>query len=423
MRLCSSKGLLIPLAAVVAMVMTFVAIGAQPGVSEAKKSSYKTLRHKKTKFRVKAPKGFKLKYKRGVYVISKGSARVSYSLLKSNATPTAAGNALAEQAGATVLKKKEGEKRWTATLERKGQKDYVTVKRRGKKLVTTTYGLKKGKSKSKKKKSTGNTASIAAIPMATLRRIANAARGGRAVDLPRGNVQVPVAPIALKAYTAPDGKATGQVPAEAGWWFSGANGAIEGYHDTRGEFILGLPALIAIPGSGLCQAYPNTPCVENDYLNPDDALRQVYPRFRAFAPGAAESNIQITEIHPRNLPGFTSALYIATFDHGGTPWTGAFLVGTTPYAYSGTWLMYLSMIAVPNTDDSSVAQALLQTWQSWDPSAAVEERMRNTRTDIQATTEIIQSVNNFRQRVYDKTNENWDRYIRGKEPILTPVSY
>ncbi len=411
--------------AIAAMFAMFVAICAQPieaGAKKKKKTAYKTLRHKKTKFKVKAPKGFKLKYRRGVYVVSKGRARVAYTLLKTNATPAKAGNALVEQTGATVLKKKESAKRFSATISRKSQKDYVVVKKRGSNLVTATYGIKKKKSK-KKKKSAAAAVSIAAIPIRTLRGIANRARGGRARELPVGKVQVPVAPIALKAYTAPDGKATGQVPAEAGWWFSGANGAIEGYHSTRGEFIFGLPALISVPGSGLCQAYPNTPCVESDYKNPDDALREVYPKFRTFAPNGTDTNIEIRETHPRTLPGFSSALYIATFDHDGAPWIGAFLVGTTPNAYLGTWLMYLSMVAVPVSDDSSVAQALVQGWAAWDPSAAIEERLRNTTTTIKATTEIIQSVNEFRQRVFDKTNENWDRYIRGKDPILTPVSY
>jgi hypothetical protein len=104
---------------------------------------------------------------------------------------------------------------------------------------------------------------------------------------------------------------------------------------------------------------------------------------------------------------------MADFTRNGAPWTGAFLVGTTTNTGNpDQWLMYFSDIAVPKTDDTSVAQALVSTWQSWDPSAGDAARLDEARASQQATTGIIRSVNAFRQGVVEVAAENWDAYIR-----------
>jgi hypothetical protein len=49
-------------------------------------------------------------------------------------------------------------------------------------------------------------------------------------------------------------------------------------------------------------------------------------------------------------------------------------------------------------------------------------RQAQTFVTLQQTTQIIQSANEYRRRVFEKTNLNWDRYIRGQSPILDPVT-
>lgn len=74
--------------------------------------------------------------------------------------------------------------------------------------------------------------------------------------------------------------------------------------------------------------------------------------------------------------------------------------------------MYVSAIAVPDSDDSSVAQALVASWRSWDPGAAVQDRIENTRTTLQATADDIAAVDHFRQKVFQKVNDNWGEIFR-----------
>jgi len=116
---------------------------------------------------------------------------------------------------------------------------------------------------------------------------------------------------------------------------------------------------------------------------------------------------------PVSVPGYTSAAMLYThFTLNGAPWTGAFLVGITPDTGANYWLMYVSGISIPDSDDSSFGQALVKTWSSWDSSQAIDDRLAQINADADATTGIVQSVNDFRQAVHAEANETWDAYVR-----------
>jgi hypothetical protein len=119
--------------------------------------------------------------------------------------------------------------------------------------------------------------------------------------------------------------------------------------------------------------------------------------------------------------GMQSGMYEFTFDSSIGPARGFILAGTFE-TIDGYWYLYYSFIAVKVGAPGSVGDALLRTWQSWDPSVDQARRQAQTFITQQQTTQIIQSATEYRRRVFEKTNANWDRYIRGQSPILDPVA-
>ena len=112
-------------------------------------------------------------------------------------------------------------------------------------------------------------------------------------------------------------------------------------------------------------------------------------------------------------------MFQVNFQANGKAGTAYVIAGTTAFG-EGIWYLYYSYIAAYNGVPGTVGDALLRTWQSWDPSVNQAERQAQTIITQQETTRIIQSTGEYQRRVYEKTNYNWDAYIRGSDPVLGP---
>jgi hypothetical protein len=369
----------------------------------------KTLRDAATGFTVKAPADFRLGHsaKTGAYAISskRRHARVSYVRFTTTQAPDALAKSYLAAIGAKTVTETSAAGSYVAKVTTKaGKAEMVEGRQDGAGIDLIVWGSTRK----------GHAASAAASLAGILAGIARSATGGQAIAVPQTTHEVPVAPIALRPFVNSDGSAKAQVPADPDFSCSGVKGTVECY-GPRGELSLGLGLPVCPPGSTVAQYAALSPglCpVIAPFQSSANAVVSVWPRVRNLVLGGGIANMTVKQVIPANIPGYESALYIASFTRDGAPWTGAFLVGVTPATGSEQWLFYFSDMAVPGTDDSSVSQALLATWKSWDPSAAIDQRIQATNQSIKATTETIQSVNDFRQQVADQAAENWDGYIR-----------
>jgi hypothetical protein len=337
-----------------------------------------TLRHRATRFRITAPRGFRLRFSKGVYILAKGRRRMSFSRAVTGTTPSAFGAALLEQLGGRVVSRRATARRFTARVDRGSDRETVVVARDGRFLAVTT------------------STSPASRPdsLATVRRVGASAAGGVALKPPSAPAAGPE--IALQPYRAPDGGATALVP--AGWDVQSSGGAIQG-SSANGAFLFGLSLNIFLPET----APPGTPAgiLVSPYLPAAEALSQIFPRL---APAVSDIRIR-SVLHEAPLPSFSSsAMYLFDYKLSGQPWTGAATIATdSPDRYSNyVWNMYYSGVGVPAGSDGSVGAALLKSWRSWDPSGAIAQRTARARELISETNEVWKQTSEFRSRTADR---------------------
>jgi hypothetical protein len=364
-----------------------------------------------TGFTAFAPRDFTLAYdaERGVYEIRSEGRGLSIEYTRAQGTdePIDVARLLVKQRGfevvseqadaarASVVAKREDGRRWTVIVRRDGPET----------LSATGFG-----------RSAEGAPADPSGDERVLEWIASSAAGGKAVVLPETKVEDTVKPIELEDFTTPDGMAKGKVPKEPGWAVGGSAGSFEACNPERGELYLGIPAFVCLPGTSaaaLAQMYPTSLPIA-PLLPPDGAVLQVWPRLRAtLDPTTQFGGLQIDGAYPQNMgPPFNAALFGIRFQRNGSPWRGTILAGTAPIPADERWLFYFSELAVPDSDDSSVSQALLEAWKAYDPSRAMGQRASAVKQAGEAVTQTIQSVNTLRKQTFERAAASWGSQFR-----------
>ena len=369
------------LAAIGAAVLLAIAAGGAAAPLGSDQFRVVTLRHAQTKFTIRAPEGFRLNLRNGVYVMRKGSVTVSYARLDTRVSPAQLGVALLQALPGRVLVRAGDNKHFVAAVAGGSRNDHFVVERAGARLAVTA----------------STTRGRAPVALETLRQMGLSARGGAMLRAPKARSQKT---IPLRPYRAPDGGATALVPAGNDWDIQSNGGLIEG-GSRRGIFLFGFSYNVPLT------APPNSPpsFITGPYLSAVQALRQLFPRL-----SPSIQNIRVRRVlKDAILPSFTSSgMLLFDYRLNGRPWTGVATVATDhPSKYSNfLWNFYYSGIGVPAGSDPAVGVGLLRSWRSWDPSGAIAARTRAAITLINETNEIWQQTNEFRSRIADQQSRD-----------------
>jgi len=407
------------------------AVAEQAGSSKrkGKKRGWQTLRAKGG-FRIKAPRGYRLRRHKGAYEISGRAGKMTLLALRTGGATRAVAEALlgpglpltpnADQFGLRLrLKRGRSAEIYfsrvpfgvaVTTLQPAGKKA-----RKGKRRRAKRRGAKRRIAQASRQRGIGRA------QRRLFARVARSARNLRAVGLPIATTQEQEAPIPLKEFTAADGSAKAMVPDAPGWTASGSKGVIEGSNPDLGGFAFGVLSGYLEPGNCL---FPPCGLIEEEFMPADEALEEAWPQWINQI-GGTLSDVEVVSQIPGSDgllgPGMDSGMFQLSFKQAGRPATAYVIAGSFP-SIDGVWYLYYSYIAAFVGVPGNVGDALLRTWQSWDPSADQARRQAETFVSLQETTAIIQSAHEYRRSVYEKTNYNWDAYIRGKDPVLDPVA-
>ncbi len=352
------------------------------GKEAALGASTVTLRHPPTGFSIKAPSGFTLAFRKGVYVLKNGRLAMSFSRSVTDVTPGQFGNALLRQLGGNAVAREANPREFGARLDRGQRREAFVVVRDGELLAVTT----------------SSSPISVSVPLRVLRQAAASARGGVALRAPKGR---PVS-IPLQPYTTPDGLGKALVPAEPGWQFVGGNGIVQGARADRGSFVYGAGINILTPERAPADTPPSI--IVHRFVNAANALREVIPKLYG-ARGIRIAKVLLD----RPFPTFSSsAVFLYDYQVNGRPWTGVALVATdTPANYGGlAWFFYYSAIGVPRGTDPAVGVGLLRSWRSWDPSQAINARYQRMRQLLKETNEIWRQTNEYRARAADRQSRD-----------------
>jgi hypothetical protein len=342
-------------------------------------------------FTVKAPAGFKLKAKRGIYRITGRGLRLTYARVPAaGRTPADTGAELVRAAKATATGVRSTATRWSARAG--GQT--LEVRAKGSKLVVLRYG---------RVSSRRAAASQSAGQLALLRRIAGTARGGRVAAIP--------GPISTRPFTAADGSATAQVPNLPGWTFNGGSGVIEGT-GPEGAFAFGVPFYAAVPGTFAASSntFPSAPFP----ATAGEGLTNLVPQFFARS-GVPGITLQVTGQFPGSEQilgaGYVSGFLTAAVNRAGQTASGVFLYGAGLFdtGVDGAYANYLSYAAVNTGTDPRIGAALLRMWATWDPSRDQQRRLNAALNSILTTNVGGGPID---QDVFDEAAAKWDEYFR-----------
>ncbi|MBA3374570.1 MAG: hypothetical protein H0U00_01935 [Actinobacteria bacterium] len=368
------------LAEVAAALVLAVAAGGAAAPVDCGQFRVITLRHAQTKFSIRAPEGFKLNLRNGVYVMRKRSVTVSYVRLDTRVSPAQLGVALVQALPGRVLVRAGDNRHFVAAVAGGSRNDHFVVERAGSRLAVTA-----------------STTPGVPVALETLRQMGLSARGGVMLRAPRPR---PQQTIPLRAYRAPDGGATALVPSGNDWNIQSSGGSIQG-SGRRGAFLFGFSYNVPL------SAPPNSPpsFITGPYLSAVQALEQLFPRL---APNVR--NIRVRRVlRDAILPSFTSSgMLLFDYRLNGRPWTGVATVATDHLSKFSNflWNFYYSGIGVPAGSSPAVGVGLLRSWRSWDPSGAIAARTRAAIALINETNEIWQQTNEFRSRIADQQSRD-----------------
>ena len=393
------------------------------------------LRDRATGFTVRAPRDFKItrNSSNGVEEVSsaKRDAFVTYLLVTTSQTPSALAETLIAQSQSRVSSSSQSPTMFKATIVHNRRTETLLVRRIASgSLAVTIWGITKATSKKSTKNTKGHgrpgahKSSFARTASVSLQRllpeIASTTSGGHAVTPPIQSNPKPVAAVALQSYTNEDKSASAQVP--VGFHCTGKVGIVECSEPAHGELEYGVGAPVCTSGMEKARVAeelePSLCPVTAPFMeSPAAAATTIWPGLLDKFANANIQGVTVTSTTPEQMgPGWNAALEILSFTRGGVPWTAAMFAATTAATGSPEeWLFYYSEISVPKTGASSYGQALAQSWASFNPSAAEQQRASEAEHDMQATAGIIKEVNGFRQEVFTEANQQWDEYIR-EEP-------
>ncbi len=383
----------------------------------SKKRGWRTLQGKGG-FRITAPAGYRLRLHGGGYEVSGGAGQMTLLAVSTSGAPRTVAEALLGRAlPATPNANQFGLR---VPLKAGGSAEVYFDKAPGGVAVTALVPARKRGGKGKRGRPVaGASATIGKGQRQLFARMARSARNVRPVSLPTVATQEQEAPIPLKPFTTADGSARATVPDAPGWVAGGSQGIVEGGHPDLGSYAFGVPA-----GFFEYCFFPPCPGIQAPFMGARQAVEQAWPLWLNQA-GANVSDMRVVGQVPNSTgvlgSGMDSGMFQVSFNSNGKPGSAYVIAGTFTTG-EGFWYLYHSYIAAYNGVPGSVGDALLRTWQSWDPSVNQAERRAQTFVTQQETTQIIQSASEYRRRVFEKTNYNWSAYIRGNDPVLDPVA-
>ena len=238
-----------------------------------------------------------------------------------------------------------------------------------------------------------------------LQRIAATARGGTPATL---NPSLP-----LRRFVAPDGRSQALVPSGPGWQYQGGGGQIIAGNGRLGAISLGLPFFIQYPEAiTKLPDYPVAPYTPDARV----AVEQVFPSYFRIQ-GSDVRSIRFVRLLagplPSSLgfPGTGSTVYgVIALNIGGQAFQGLIFasVGRDDSIFGS--YAYTSYLIVPAGGDPRVFNALLKTWQSWDPSADQRRRLAETYRTLAS---INYTGSGIDPKVFDEAAAKWSAYIRG----------
>jgi hypothetical protein len=212
--------------------------------------------------------------------------------------------------------------------------------------------------------------------------------------------------IELKQFSAPDGGATGLVPADPSWTISSNQGTIEG-SSAVGNFVFGVTIQVITPENSMGAGGISAP-----YSDAASSLSSILPQVVK-----GVSNVQVTSTAAEGvIDGYTSSgMYAYTYDWNGTPWTGVAIVATDDPSKYGNfmWNWYFTNIAVPAGSDGSVGSGLVQAWRAWDPSGAIAQRSQRSKQLLDETNQIWKDTSEFRAAQADRQSRDVGCLLQG----------
>ncbi|MEA2124393.1 MAG: hypothetical protein QOI80_1175 [Solirubrobacteraceae bacterium] len=369
------------------------ASGSSPSSSDnptPKRAKTAPLRDAGSHFSIQAPAGCELKVHQGVYVLTRGEASMSFSRSATAATPEDYGNALVEQLGGDVHLRRASPREFNAEVDDGQVRDSIVV-------VAAADGLYA---------MTARSPLDHPLPITTVQLVGASAKGGVTLTPPKA----PAARIALEPYRAPDGGATGLVPAGPGWTINSSQGSIEGSGE-KGSFLFGRDFDVVLPETAPAGA-ENYNTLIAPYLGPGDAVATLFPKL---APQLADFHIT-SVVQEGVIPSFTqSAMLQFEYTSSGRPWVGAAMVATDDPSKYGNfqWKLYYSGIGVPQGSDPAVGAGLLKAWQSWDASGAIAQRTEQSKRLLDDTNQIWKDESEFRARQADRQSRDVGCLLQG----------
>ena len=119
------------LAAIMAVLgLAFAAGGAAAPVA-GDQFRVATLRHEQTKFSIRAPEGFTLSLRNGIYVMRKGSVTISYTRLDTRVSSIQLGVAMLQALPGRVLVRAGDARHFVAAVAGGARNDHFVVERAG----------------------------------------------------------------------------------------------------------------------------------------------------------------------------------------------------------------------------------------------------------------------------------------------------
>lgn len=341
-----------------ALAFALPALPVESPAQSKKREPLVLLRHKATKFKVKAPKGFKLRHKTGFYRLKRKKERVTIAKIRSvldNRT-VAAGMMNTGGLSKARLKKTGGGHYVTGFYKR--FRVLIVVKGNSPEYTVTKYTLPKRESR---KRTARRARPLRLADVRSLSRFARTARGGAVAPL------VPAVPLRPFAQ----GGASAQVPNLPGWTHNGAGGALSGGNINQGNYSLG----IGTPYG------PASPFPTSGGVFAVDAVEQIWGPLN----GATVTDVALIPGSSGSLgPSYNggSGTFLVRYVRQGRAHEGIFLVGTSYDPFAGFGIFYHSQVSVRVGLPPGIGQALMTTWSTWDPRPANRARLATTLANL-----------------------------------------
>jgi hypothetical protein len=338
-------------------------------------------------FSIEVPVGFDIQERSGVYVMSDGARSISYSRTATDVSSEEFLQELLSQLGGEVISQDGDTSGSTAEVRRDGSREVLVIRQQDGAIAVTT----------------AHVPDQDPLGIDQLVAAADSAKGAVTLTPPAAGGGT----IELKQFSAPDGGATGLVPADPSWTISSNGGTIEGSSDV-GTFVFGVTIQVLTPEN----APPDGSGVVASYTDAASSLGVMIPKLLQGA-----SNVQVTStVADGVIDGYTSSgMYAYTYDWNGRPWTGVAIVATDDPSKYGNfmWNWYYTNISVPAGSDGSVGSGLLQAWRAWDPSGAIAQRSQRSKQLLDETNQIWKDTSEFRATQADRQSRDVGCLLQG----------